>query len=1287
MGETKANFEIEAEKWANKGARCLSELKFDEAIALYTRAIQNNPNNADYYNSRGISLSKIERFYEAIEEFNRAIQMNPNVANYYYNRGFSFHEEERYEDAINDFERAILRDPHKAQYYTGKGNSLFRLEKYEEAIDEYNMAILIDGAVKIRYNNKKYALKMLGRNEEVKMVDVDYMINFGSHLFDEEKFEEAKKELENSLQLIERYQKDCPNYLREIYHEKKKINLQKLSECQREIDLIEEIEEEKKLQRLINAQLQRNIKERLFFDQTQELFDQLNQCIHNSNIVDKDMKNNSFITNFNQFSSIIEKISNDRNSLLLVYQLELIELKDWFLSIYKIINYIRMTSFERAAFNAKFQKLFKCDPESYVPFSYRFSNRYCSNLFINIFYYLLPHIWTVISNLLFNVNPNNNININKNDEIIIQYIKYFEKYLKDMNDKYYYAGKEVDNVFLPQPIICESSIGYKELNEQSAEILIPIGNGLKKNNQQGHHIVLSHHKIHFKCIRSSNEDVGEIVTASHGMEVIVHCLHNAVAGIGSTPTTLVKVMRGKEFNIFQASKTVFGADLQYILEKKFHLIPLIDIDNFSAMIVLSILTNPQDGKADNFMVEIESEVNSSSNLNNNIINNNSNSNSNNNVGEDSYYIGGVEKFAKIKKLHIIGIDNDMAFGEEFTRRRVNNIEEEIINVRNLLYFFPQMDQQIGSGFREQFLNKQPEMILIDFLYNLHLKNQGFEELISIEIFTKIDCEGNPKIPNDRGLDIPIKLPKRIISRLYYLLYDIRNFLITRSDATHRDLLSHIQPKVESFYRKTQQLLRSKSSLNNNNDINNLNNKSNSNNNSEDKNDINKVNNNNNNGEQDLSQFVNILDCIESIYYATLDIHPSVPSNYYSKCQSDTNINYNSLIINNQQISPEGMAIVRRRREFHNSASVLLSKQTLALKRELTVSQSAFELMKLIDFKVFEEKSKLAKTNENFIISEIFHKFSSFSEEMIIRGSSIDSIRLLEYLKNCQSLKRLFLFNCDNIAFNHLPTILRSLKNLSITIDLYPYIHFSLLRKNLPNLLTPSGDEVDNNNNNDNNNDNNSISLAKSKFFQLFENIDLLIIINQLIRAHRLIFTIGEDQLQFNHQSLGDYYSELLYNILIIILKSPFDYSVELIIELFDLLINNAKANLNYHYLRSYQSLHLFCKYFPHRYKEEPNNNNNNDDDNLNNNNYKNYKKNSRIKSNDYSKRNNQSLFDNSDLYNNEEKEWARKMMEYLLVIRDAQRDGVDEADETPIQKAYKNNNYLLVHLFNSIRRL
>jgi tetratricopeptide (TPR) repeat protein len=113
----------------------------DEAIAIHTKIIELDPENAFAYTKRGYSHYKLGEDQQAINDYNKAIELNPDYAETYALRGLAYAFLQQQEQAINDCRKAIELNPDLAEAYLGLGRAYNFAEQYQQAIDNYNKAI------------------------------------------------------------------------------------------------------------------------------------------------------------------------------------------------------------------------------------------------------------------------------------------------------------------------------------------------------------------------------------------------------------------------------------------------------------------------------------------------------------------------------------------------------------------------------------------------------------------------------------------------------------------------------------------------------------------------------------------------------------------------------------------------------------------------------------------------------------------------------------------------------------------------------------------------------------------------------------------------------------------------------------------------------------------------------------------------------------------------------------------------------------------------------------------
>ena len=182
-----------------------------QEIEEYNKKIEENPNNATYYNNRGISYFKLENYKKSVKDYSKAIELDPNDAVYYYNRGLSHFKLENYEKSVKDYSKAIESNPNNAVYYYSRGRSYVKLEEYVEAIKDYSKAIELNLNYSSAYNGRGILYAKLEEYEKAKKDyskaielnpnDAVYYYNRGITYTNMNKYEKAIKDYSKAIEL------------------------------------------------------------------------------------------------------------------------------------------------------------------------------------------------------------------------------------------------------------------------------------------------------------------------------------------------------------------------------------------------------------------------------------------------------------------------------------------------------------------------------------------------------------------------------------------------------------------------------------------------------------------------------------------------------------------------------------------------------------------------------------------------------------------------------------------------------------------------------------------------------------------------------------------------------------------------------------------------------------------------------------------------------------------------------------------------------------------------------
>ncbi len=93
------------------GSNNVSSLnKSDEALKVYDKAIEINPQNTDAWNNKGDALTELNRSDEALKAYDKAIEINPQNTDAWNNKGDALSKQNKYDEAKKAFDKAIEID-------------------------------------------------------------------------------------------------------------------------------------------------------------------------------------------------------------------------------------------------------------------------------------------------------------------------------------------------------------------------------------------------------------------------------------------------------------------------------------------------------------------------------------------------------------------------------------------------------------------------------------------------------------------------------------------------------------------------------------------------------------------------------------------------------------------------------------------------------------------------------------------------------------------------------------------------------------------------------------------------------------------------------------------------------------------------------------------------------------------------------------------------------------------------------------------------------------------------
>lgn len=125
-----------AEKFKEEGNQAFKEQNFTKATELYTKAIENNPDNHIYYGNRSFAYIKSEFYGYALTDANKAIELEPKYIKGYYRRGTSKLALGKYKQALKDYEYVHKISPNDkdAKLKYNECQKICNMKAFEKAI-------------------------------------------------------------------------------------------------------------------------------------------------------------------------------------------------------------------------------------------------------------------------------------------------------------------------------------------------------------------------------------------------------------------------------------------------------------------------------------------------------------------------------------------------------------------------------------------------------------------------------------------------------------------------------------------------------------------------------------------------------------------------------------------------------------------------------------------------------------------------------------------------------------------------------------------------------------------------------------------------------------------------------------------------------------------------------------------------------------------------------------------------------------------------------------------------
>lgn len=118
--------------------------QYDQAIEIFSKVIEQQPDFFDGYNHRGSCYAIKKEFEKALQDYQRAIDLKPSEEMLYYNRGLTYSLMGKKQEAMADYNRAIELNPAYLKAYLTRGTLYAETGQLDKAVEDRTKMIELD---------------------------------------------------------------------------------------------------------------------------------------------------------------------------------------------------------------------------------------------------------------------------------------------------------------------------------------------------------------------------------------------------------------------------------------------------------------------------------------------------------------------------------------------------------------------------------------------------------------------------------------------------------------------------------------------------------------------------------------------------------------------------------------------------------------------------------------------------------------------------------------------------------------------------------------------------------------------------------------------------------------------------------------------------------------------------------------------------------------------------------------------------------------------------------------
>ncbi len=136
--------------------------KLAKSAEYYDKAINVDPDNAEFYFIRGRSYFDHGQFDQAMKDYEKAIALNPKKANFHIMRGVVHEKQGQYDQAISDYAKVIALEPNKERGYNLRSEAYKENGQFDRALTDLDTVVSLTPEDASAYNIRGFAYNQMG---------------------------------------------------------------------------------------------------------------------------------------------------------------------------------------------------------------------------------------------------------------------------------------------------------------------------------------------------------------------------------------------------------------------------------------------------------------------------------------------------------------------------------------------------------------------------------------------------------------------------------------------------------------------------------------------------------------------------------------------------------------------------------------------------------------------------------------------------------------------------------------------------------------------------------------------------------------------------------------------------------------------------------------------------------------------------------------------------------------------------------------------------------------------